>query len=136
MTRDCGSVTVQREEMLEFARNYDPQPMHVDEAAAEESVFGELIASGWFTAALTSRLAVEGFLNDIRNVGGRGTDDLRWPAPVRAGDTLSVMLEVTAAEPAETNPYGLVETAFEATNQHDETVLSMVGLLYVMRRDG
>lgn len=136
MTRDCGSVTVERGEMIEFARRYDPQPIHIDEETARKSVFGGLIASGWFTVGLSTRLLVEEFMNDIAGMGGRGTDDLRWPHPVRAGDTLSVSLEVVDAHPVEHNPsYGLIKTAFETTNHDDETVLSMVGLLYVARRD-
>lgn len=135
MTRDSGDVTVGRDEMVEFARKYDPQPMHVDESAASESTFGALVASGWFTVALTSRLLVDGFISDIANVGGKGTDELRWPNPVYAGDTLSASLEVVGAKTPEANAsYGLVETAFETTNQDDETVLSMIGLLYVKRR--
>lgn len=78
LTRDCGSITAEKEEMLEFAERFDPQPIHTDEEAARESIFGELIASGWYTASLAARLLVKGYMNDTATRGGRGMDDLRW----------------------------------------------------------
>nr|WP_282594718.1 MaoC/PaaZ C-terminal domain-containing protein [Halomarina salina] len=93
-SRDCGSVTVSCEELLSFAEQFDPQPIHTDPEAAAESMYGGLIASGWHTAALSARLLVEGYMNETASLSGRGMDDLRWHAPVRPGDTLSVRVEV------------------------------------------
>jgi len=89
-TFDCGSVTVTKDEMLEFAERYDPQAIHLNEEAAGNSMFGDLIASGWLTCALTTRLLVEGYMNRNATLGGRGMDEIRWHKPVYAGSTLSV----------------------------------------------
>jgi acyl dehydratase len=74
---------------MAFARQYDSQPFHVDERAAAKSVFGELIASGWHTAAIMCRLAVRDLFIDVAAGGGLGVEELRWPTPVKPGDTLS-----------------------------------------------
>ena len=135
-TRDCGTVVVEREEMVAFAERYDPQPIHVDEEAATESVYGGLIASGWFTASLVARQLVTGFMNDLASLGGRGMDDLRWHRPVRAGDQLSVEIEVLEKQPSERNPtIGDYRVEVVATNDDGETVLSMVGLGVIERRE-
>ena len=135
-TRDCGSVTVEREEMVAFAERYDPQPIHVDEDAAAESIYGGLIASGWFTASLVARQLVTGFMNDLASLGGRGMDDLRWHRPVRPGDELSVSIEVADTQPSERNPaIGNYRVEVVATNSDGETVLSMVGLGVIERRE-
>lgn len=135
-TRECGSVVVDREEMVEFAERFDPQPIHVDEDAAAESVYGGLIASGWYTAALTARQLVTEFMNDVASLGGRGMDDLRWHRPVRAGDELSVSIEVLDKGPSDRNPaIGDYRVEVVATNGDGEAVLSMVGLGVVERRD-
>ena len=136
LTRDCGSVVVEREEMLEFAERYDPQPIHTDPEAASETMFGGLIASGWLTAALTARLLVTGYMNDTASLGGRGMDDLRWHTPVSPGDELSVTVEVLDRRPSETYPgMGHVESEVVTTNDRDQRVLSMVGLGLVERRE-
>jgi acyl dehydratase len=136
-TRDCGSVDVDREEMVAFAERYDPQPIHVDEAAARGSVYGGLIASGWFTASLVARELVTGFMNDLASLGGRGMDDIRWHRPVRAGDELSVSIEVLEKEPSDRNPaIGDYRVEVVAENGDGETVLTMVGLGVVERREG
>ena len=93
-----GSRDVTREEILEFAERYDPQSFHTDEAAAGESMFGGLIASGWHTASMTMRLLVEYVFEGSAATGAVGVDELRWPNPVRPGDTLSVHTEVEATE--------------------------------------
>ncbi|MFD1511998.1 MaoC family dehydratase [Halomarina rubra] len=134
-SRDCGSVTVTREDLLSFAEQFDPQPIHTDPEAAAESMYGGLIASGWHTAALSARLLVEGFMNETASLGGRGMDDLRWHAPVRPGDTLSVEVEVLDKEPDDRNPgMGHTRVGVTTTTDDGETVLTMVGLGLVERR--
>ena len=95
-SHDCGSVSVSEAEIISFATQFDPQPFHVDPAAAARGPFGGLIASGWHTAALVMRQLVDHYLSAEASLGSPGLDDLRWPEPVRPGDTLRV--RVTAVE--------------------------------------
>ncbi len=131
-TRSFGEYEVTREEILEFAGQYDPQSFHVDEDAAESSIFGGLVASGWHTAAMTMRMLVDGELNDSGAMGAVGVDELRWPNPVRPGDVLSLSTEVLEKEPFREG-VGLVCSRTVTTNDDGETVMSMVGrVLYPM----
>ncbi|NUB92595.1 MaoC family dehydratase [Haloterrigena sp. SYSU A121-1] len=135
-TREFGEYTVTKEEILEFAERYDPQPFHTDEEAAEESAFGELVASGWHTASICMRLLVDGSIQDQASMGARGVDELRWNRPVRPGDTLSVRTEVVDKRVSESDPKrGYVDSRLEGINQHDEVVISWVGLGMVERRN-
>lgn len=134
-TRDCGSLTVTESEIVAFGEQYDPQPFHTDPEAAEESAFGGLVASGWQTCALTARLLVTNYINDTASAGGRGIDDLRWRRPVRPGDTLSVRAEVVAKRPTRDPAVGETDVSVTTTNGADETVLSMVALGLVERRE-
>ena len=129
-----GSRNVTREEILEFAKRYDPQSFHIDEAAAGESMFGGLIASGWHTASMTMRLLVEHVFEGSAATGAVGVDELRWPNPVRPGDTLSVHTEVEATEDWN-DRLGLVRSRTTTLNGDDEPVMSMVGLVLYERRD-
>lgn len=99
--RDLGHAEADREEMLAFARRYDPQPIHTDETAAEDSIYGELIASGWYTAGLCMRLLVDGFFADAASMGSPGLEELRWTAPVRPGDTIHAENEIIETRPSE-----------------------------------
>jgi len=128
-----GDYEVTREEVTEFAGQYDPQPIHTDPAAAAESMFGELVASGWHTAAMRMRLLVDGRLADSRALGALGVDSLRWPEPVRPGDRLSVGTEIRGKEPFD-DERGRVAIAVTTTNQRGETVLSMVAQVLWERR--
>lgn len=132
---DCGSIEVTEDEMLEFAERYDPQPFHVDKEAAEESMFGGLIASGWLTCALTMRLLVTGYMNETHIFGGRGMDDLRWHQPVYAGDELSVEAELVDKHPGSNPVFGHTKSAITTTNQHGVEVLTMTGLVVIEKRD-
>ncbi|QSG06812.1 MaoC family dehydratase [Halapricum desulfuricans] len=132
-TETFGSYTVSREEILEFARQYDPQPFHVDGEAAAESQFGGLVASGWHTAAMTMRVLVDGFLERAATRGALGVDELRWYDPVRPGDTLSARTEVVATEPW-SDDYGKADVRVE-THVDGEVVCSMVGLILFARRE-
>ena len=133
-TFDCGSVDVEREEMLEFAERYDPQPIHVDPEAAAESMFDGLIASGWLTASLSARLLVTGYMNQTASLGGRGMDDLRWHQPVRAGDTLSVAVELVDKREGDSDAFGHTRVRVTTTNQDGDVVCSMDGLGLVEKR--
>ena len=132
-TFTTGSVTVTTEAIKAFARDYDPQPFHLDEAAAEASLFGGLAASGWHTAALSMRLLVDGLpiAGGLIGVGGETT----WPRPTRPGDTLTVHIEVLEITPSKSRPdRGMVRTRNETRNQHGEPVqISNLGIV-VWRR--
>lgn len=133
-TVEHGSYTVTEEEIVEFAEQYDPQPFHVDRAAAEESMFGGLIASGWHTASICQRMAIEG-RSDTASMGGRGVDDLRWHLPVFPGDTLSVTVEVLEKRPSESNPeMGHMDVEITGRNQDDDAVVSWTVLGMYERR--
>jgi acyl dehydratase len=101
-TFDLGSVTIDGDEMVRFAQRFDPQPFHVDPVAAKDTPFGGLIASGWFTGSLFMRLYVEAVLSGAASQGSPGLSELRWLAPVRAGDVLSGRLTVLDMAPSST----------------------------------
>ena len=106
---ELGTVTVDRDEMVAFARRFDPQPFHLDEQVAAGSMFGGLAASGWFTAGLWMRAYVDGVLARADGLGSPGGDEISWPAPVFAGDQLRASMEVLAARRSRTRPeLGLV----------------------------
>ena len=128
-----GAYEVTREEVTEFATQYDPQPIHTDPEAAAESMFGELVASGWHTAAMTMRMLVEHRLAGSGAMGALGVDALRWPEPVRPGDTLSVQTEVTATEPVD-DTRGYVDFQVTTITDADDVVLSMEPRVVWQRR--
>lgn len=131
-----GTYRVTADEIRSFAEQYDPQPFHVDPDAAAESMYGGLIASGWHTCAMAMRLIVTNLLSEMASLGAMGVDDLRWTAPVRPGDDLSVRVEVKETEPIEDQPdRGRVAAAVTTTNQDDEPVMSFVGQLMFGRRE-
>ena len=136
-TRRFGRYAVTRDEIVEYARQFDPQPFHLDEAAAARSIFGGLIASGWHTGAMFIRMICEHAIPGTAATGALGFDDLRWLKPVRPGDTLTARAEVLAAWPSRTKPIGFVRSRVEMRNQEREVVLSLVGLsMYRRRPDG
>jgi acyl dehydratase len=131
-----GSKTVTKEEILEFAEEFDPQPFHLDEEAAEDSVFGGLAASGWHTASICMRLLVDGVLSEQASQGAAGVDELRWKRPVRPGDTLSIEVEVLSKEPHPRDPTrGRMRTELRGYNQDGEEVISWIGLGMIERRE-
>lgn len=134
--REVGGITVSREDIIAFARQFDPQPFHVDEEAARRSMFGGLIASGWHTCALAMRMICDAYLLDTASAGSPGVENVRWLKPVRPGDTLRLRLEVIEARPLESKPgLGLVRNRWEMSNQHGETVLRMEGSGMIRRRE-
>jgi len=130
-----GTVTVDPVRLKEFAAEFDPQPFHLDEHAAGASLFRGLVASGWHTAALTMRLLVEGDLKVAGGLLGAGVEELRWPRPVRPGDTLHVMSEVLEARPSGSRPdRGIVRVRSTTLNQDEQPVMIQVASLIVPRR--
>ena len=130
-----GRYEVTREEIVEFARQFDPQPFHLDEAAARESLYGGLIASGWHTGAMFIRMVAEFMTPRVATQGAVGFDDLRWIKPVRPGDVLSV--ESTVREKIESRQRperGTVKIESRVLDQRGEPVMSLVSLVIVMRR--
>lgn len=133
-TVDCGSIDVEKKEMREFAERYDPQPFHIDEEAAQASMYGDLIASGWLTCALSARLLVTGYMNKNATLGGNGMDEIRWHQPVYAGDTLSVDVELVEKEAGDDPRFGHTRVEVTTTNQDGDAVLTMDGLGLVGKR--
>jgi acyl dehydratase len=130
-----GRRTVTRDEIVAFARDWDPQPFHLDEQAAAASIYGGLIASGWHTACVFMRLFADGLLNRAAAMGSPGIDELRWLKPVRPGDTLDARLEVLEVRPSRSKPdRGLVRLRSVLTNQREEEVLSFIGNVMFRRR--
>ncbi|WP_306052461.1 MaoC family dehydratase [Natronococcus wangiae] len=137
-TRSFGEYDVTEDEVVEFAERYDPQPFHVDEEAAADSMFGELVASGWHTAAMSMRMLVEGPDDEDgwASMGSPGVDELRWHQPVKPGDTLSLRTEVLEKRPSESrSDRGYVKSRLETYTQDDELVMSWVGNTILERRD-
>jgi len=134
-SRQLGSHTMTEAEIVEFARSFDPQPFHLDRDAAAGSHFGGLVASGWHTASLAMRLFVDGMVADIATMGSPGVDELRWLAPVRPGDTLSLRIEIVSVTPSTSRPdRGSVRVRYDLRNQRNEPVLSMIGIGIIRRR--
>ena len=124
---ELGSKVVSEDEIVAFARQFDPQPFHLDTEAAKDSVFGGLIASGWHTGALWMRLYVDSLLGGTSGQGSSGIEELRWLAPVRPGDTLSGRLIVLEATSSDSQPdRGTIRIRGEMVNQDGVTVMSMI----------
>lgn len=131
-----GEIAMTESEIVEFARRYDPQPMHTDPVAAARGPFGGLIASGWHTTACVMRVLVERYLSHVAALVSPGIDEMRWKAPVRPGDILRVRVTVEEASPSRSKPdRGLVRTLVEVLNQNDEIVLSMRAMNLLLRRN-
>ena len=131
-TDSFGSYEVTREEIRSFAQQYDPQPFHTDPEVAQESMFGELVASGWHTAAMTMRMLVDNYLNESGAMGSPGVDELRWRTPVRPGDVLSVETEVLDKEPWD-DARGVVWTDTRTVNQDGDPVMTMTSMVLYPR---
>jgi acyl dehydratase len=133
-----GRYEVTREEVLEFATKYDPQPFHLDDEAAAQTYFGRLSASGWHTCAMTMRMLVENMAKDrSASLGSPGVDELRWLKPVHPGDTLRVEGEVIEVRASQSRPeMGSAKNRVTLFNQHDEPVMTMVTIGLMRRRPG
>jgi acyl dehydratase len=130
-----GRIAVEADEIVEFAKRYDPQTMHTDPEAAKRTPFGGLIASGWHTVGLMMRLYVEHYLTHNASLASPGIDELRWIKPVRPGDTLSVRVSVLKATPSRSKPdRGAVTSFIEVFNQADEAVMTLKAVNMIARR--
>lgn len=132
---DLGEHRVTRDEIVEFARQWDPQPFHVDEAAAARSIYGDLIASGWHTACIFMRLFADNLLNRAAAMGSPGLDNLRWLKPVRPGDILRARLEVLDIKPSRSRAdRGIARMRSVVANQDGQDVLSFEAAVIFRRR--
>ncbi len=135
-TREFGGLSLGKDDIIGFARQYDPQPFHVDEEAAKRSPFGGLIASGWQTAALAMRMWCDAYLLDTASLGSPGIEKLKWTKPVRPGDTLRVRATVIEARPLASKPgVGLIRSRWDVLNQAGDVVMEMEGLSMMRRRN-
>jgi acyl dehydratase len=130
-----GRWTVDEAQIREFATRFDPQPFHLDPEAAKRSLFGELVASGWHSMAITMRLIVEGEMKLAGGFIGHGVESLQWPRPVRPGDTLRAESEVLEVRPSRSKPdRGTARVRTTSFNQDDEPVLVVTAIMAVPRR--
>jgi acyl dehydratase len=134
-TYEYGHVRVTESDILEFARRFDPQPIHIDTGYAETGPFQGIIASGWHTGSIMMRLFADHFLSSVASLASPGVDELRWPAPVRPGDELRMRVAIIEARPSRSKPdRGLVRTRVELLNQDDRVVLDVHPMNLVGRR--
>jgi acyl dehydratase len=132
---EYGYATLTTDELLDFARKFDPQPMHIDPDYAASGPFGGLIASGWHTAGLMMRLLADNYLSKVAGLASPGVDELRWPHPVRAGDVLRLRVEIVEARESRSKPdRGVVRTQAELLNQDDVVVMSLLAVNMVAKR--
>ncbi len=129
------SIRVEKDEIIAFAKKYDPQFFHLDEEAARHSIFGGLVASGWLTAALTMRLLTEREAKPAGGSIGVGFEELRWPIPVRPGDELRIESKILDVRPSKSRPdRGVVKMRTRTFNQHGQVVQEIVNIALVPRR--
>ena len=133
---EFGSYEVTREEVLEFARKYDPQPFHLSDEEAAKTHFGRIAASGWHTAAMTMAVIARRVVDQKQaGLGSPGIDELRWKKPVYPGDTLYVRGEILKKTPSRSKPeIGSFRTKTIVTNQSGETVMTFISIVLIKRR--
>jgi acyl dehydratase len=133
---EYGHVVVAEEEVLAFARRFDPQPIHIDPGFAAGGPFGGLIASGWHTAGIFMRLFADHYLSRVASLASPGVDELRWPAPLRPGARVHLRATVLEARPSRSKPdRGLVHTRGELIDQDGRDVLRLTAMNLLLRRD-
>ncbi len=134
-TQRFGRYRVTKEEIVEYARQFDPQPFHVDEEAAKRSMFGGLIASGWHTGAMFIRMVSDHAIPGAATTGALGFDDLKWLKPVRPGDVLSVETRIVEKiDLPSRHPVGTVKMKSRVLNQRNEAVMTLTSLVLYRRR--
>jgi acyl dehydratase len=132
-----GSYTLSRDEIIAFATQFDPQPIHLDEEVAARSLLGGLAASGWNICAIMALLITKGFLANSACMGAPGIDELKWLVPVRPGDILSVRHTVLETRASRTKPdRGFVKFRFEVLNQKEEVVQEQTNTIIFATRAG
>jgi acyl dehydratase len=133
--KPSGRIRVEKPEIIDFARKYDPQPFHLDDEAGRKSIFGRLVASGWHTAALTMRLVADSEYRPAGGTIGLGFDGLRWPMPVSPGDELRIESEVLDMRPSKSRPdRGLLKIRTRTLNQNGQVVQELIANALVPRR--
>ncbi len=133
---EFGSLSISQEEIISFARRFDPQVFHLDPESAKQTMYGGLIASGWHTSSLMMRLFVDHYLSHNASLGSPGVDELRWYKPVRPGDELSIRVTVTQTRRSRSKPdRGVLHSFVEVLNQNGEVVGSMKALNLLLCRD-
>jgi len=134
---ELGARTLTLEQIVAFARDYDPQPFHIDPEAAKHSSFGTLIASGWQTIAVFMSLLVNGLLKDTVSMGSPGVEGIQWLKPVKPGDRLSARIRVVESTPSKSRAdRGILKTQGEMTNQDGELVMTIRAVNFFGRRPG
>ncbi len=134
---EFGAYVVSEDEIIDFARRYDPQPFHLDHEAAKASHFGGLVASGWMTSAVLMRLLCDHFIPRQSSMGSPGVDEVRWLKPLRPGDTVRARVEVTETRASQSKPdRGVIRCRHQLLSQHDEVVMSMHGMGMYKKRPG
>lgn len=132
---ELGTRTITQDEIIAFARDFDPQAFHTDPLLAQQSSFGGIVASGWHSVVIFMRLLVDAVLRETAGLGSPGVDEIRWLKPVRPGDTLSGRTTIIEATPSRSKPdRGLVKQRGELTNQHGDIVMTLVGMSLFRRR--
>jgi acyl dehydratase len=132
---EYGPRRVTREEIIGFAAQYDPQPMHLDEEAARATMLGGLGASGWHTCCIMMKIIADGLLLDSASMGAPGVDEVRWLKPVRPGDTLTVRGSVLSTRPSHSRPdRGFVNFFWEVHNDRNEKVMTLICPQMLLRR--
>ncbi|ESR23176.1 MaoC family dehydratase [Lutibaculum baratangense] len=135
-TFDLGAVSLSEADIVAFAREWDPQPMHTNAGGAADRLFDGLIASGWQTVCLWMRQLCDNLLHDARSMGSPGVEQLRWKKPVRPGDTLSMRVRIVETRGSASRPtIGFVKVAGEAVNQHGDLVMTLVCMIMFERRE-
>ncbi len=134
---EFGPIVAEESEMVSFAKRFDPQPFHTDAEAGRKSIYGSLIASGWYSAGLMMRLFVDNYLSHVASLGSPGVDELRWLKPVRPGDSIFLRITVTKTKRSNSKPdRGLVYSFVEALNQNSQVVMTMMALNFISLREG
>ncbi|MQA61225.1 MAG: acyl dehydratase [Actinophytocola sp.] len=132
---EYGHLTVTEADILDFARQYDPQPIHTDPAFAETGPFEGLIASGWQSAGLAMRLLVDHYLSHVASLASPGVDELRWPVPLQPGDVVRVRTSIVESRLSQSKPdRGIVRTDVQLLNQEDKCPVSFRAMNFIMRR--
>jgi acyl dehydratase len=129
---DCGTYRVSKDEILDFARQFDPQPHHLDEEAGKQSILGGLSASGWHVCAIAMRLFADAVVLKADNKGGAGAREARWMKPVRPNDLLRMEAEVVETKPSQSKPFGFV--TFECRIYNEREQVAMVSMTPIIGR--
>ena len=132
---EFGDAEMTADSIIEFARQFDPQPFHLDREAAKHSLFGGLCASGWHTASVMMRLWVDNYLSPEASLGSPGVDEVRWHRPVFPGDRLRCRIEILDATPSRSKPFmGTVRSKCQVLNQNSDVVMSLNGIGFFRRK--